>query len=122
MRAAGQHRAVALEEVTIEEAATRPPMMPIVRLPLTMGLFLVGIGAILLVLFTSITAEAIVVGTDVMICLALRPLVATDYNGFDIWLNWLRTDLCCFDTRAWGGASVAPFPLRVSSYYGASDV
>lgn len=122
MADAEQDRAVALEEVAIEEAATRPPMMPIIGLPLKLGVLLLAIGAILFVLVGTTFSEIIVVGTDLMICAALRPLVALDLNGFDIWLAWLRLDLTCADARAWGGSSPTPFPLRVAGYYGMSDV
>ncbi len=110
------------EEVVIEEAATRPPMMPVVRLPLTLGAALLAAGAILFVLISSTKGEIIVVAVDAMICFSIRPLVAVDYHGFDIFIVWLRLDFCCFDTRVWGGTRVAPFPLRVAGFRGMSDV
>lgn len=113
--------AVEEEGVVIEEAATRPPMMPFCGLPLKLGLLLFAIGAILVVLISSWKGEAIVVGTDLIIIAALRPLVARDLNGFDIWLAWLRLDVACFDTKAWGGASVSPNPIRETEFFGMSD-
>lgn len=98
--------------VVIEEAATRPPMMPFMGLPLKLGLLLFAIGAILFVLVSSTMGEAIIIGTDIIVVAALRPLVARDLNGFDIWLVWLRMDLACLDTKAWGGASVSPNPIQ----------
>lgn len=110
-----------LEEVTIEEAATRPPMLPLFRLPLKIGMLVLGSGAVLFVLVSSTMGQVIVVGTTLMVCAALRPFVAVDYNGFDIFIVWLRLDLTCLDTRVWGGTRAAPFPLRVSGYYGMSS-
>ncbi|MGH7043309.1 MAG: type IV secretion system protein VirB3 [Acetobacteraceae bacterium] len=40
-------------------------------------------------------------------------LVRTDYNGVRVFFVWLRTSAVMFDSYLWGGASVAPFPVRL---------
>jgi type IV secretory pathway VirB3-like protein len=56
-------------------------------------------------------------------CLAVAPvwwavslLVRRDYNMVRIAILWLYTAGTAKDSRFWGGASVAPFPVRASAY------
>jgi type IV secretion system protein VirB3 len=108
--------AAQLEEVTIEEAATRPPMF--MGLPRKLSSLLLCIGSVLFVVTASWTWEVIEIGGIAIIWFSIKPLVATDYHGFDIFLVWLRLDAMSLDRREWRGTRATPFPLRVAGPYG----
>ncbi len=44
---------------------------------------------------------------------AARELVARDYNAVGVTLLYLRTAGLSVDSDKWGGASVAPLPIRL---------
>ena len=44
---------------------------------------------------------------------ATREVVARDYNAVGVVLLYLRTSGRSVDSKKWGGASVAPFPIRI---------
>jgi type IV secretion system protein VirB3 len=44
---------------------------------------------------------------------ATREVVARDYNAIGVVLLYLRTAGRSVDSKKWGGASVAPFPIRI---------
>ena len=44
---------------------------------------------------------------------ATREVVARDYNAIGVVLLYLRTSGRSVDSKKWGGASVAPFPIRI---------
>ncbi len=44
---------------------------------------------------------------------ATREVVARDYNAIGVVLLYLQTSGRSVDSKKWGGASVAPFPIRI---------
>jgi type IV secretory pathway VirB3-like protein len=105
-----------MEQVRIEEAATRPPMAPWIGLPLKLAGALICLGAVFFVLIDTLKWQAITVGSIAIIAGAIRPLVARDYHGFDIFLIWLRNDATSLDRDKWGGTQRTPMPLRIGHY------
>ena len=98
-----------LTEDTLYIAATRPALF--MGVPLAMaGMFLMLAGFIM-VLLQNPLYELVMVP----LWFGARELLARDYNAVHVALLYLRTAGRSVDGRAWGGASVSPFPVRVPS-------
>lgn len=85
-------------------------------LPRKLSSLLLALGALMFVVTDAWRWQAIEIGGIAIIWISIKPLVATDYHGFDIFLTWLRLDATCLDRREWGGTRVSPFPLRTRPY------
>ena len=105
-----------LDEEEFDMAATRPPMT--LGLPHTLSVSLIAAGLLFFLLYDTgnqindLVADAIVVGAITMVWSAAKVMLRTDYHGWDNFIAWLRLDVRCLDTREWGGARLASFPLR----------
>ena len=96
-----------LETDTLYLAATRPALFMGVPLVVAVA-FMMGAGFII-VLFENPLYEAILIP----LWFAARVLVSRDYNAVGVAVLFLRTAGRGVDGSIWGGASVAPFPVRV---------
>ena len=56
--------------------------------------------------------DAVWVGGIAMFWSAAKIMLRNDYHGWDIFVAWLRLDFRCLNTREWGGAHIASFPLH----------
>lgn len=96
-----------LETDTLYLAATRPAMF--MGVPLTLGALLLMLGGLVVVILKNPLYLAIMLP----LWFAARELVARDYNAVGVVLLYLRTAGRSVDNHMWGGASVAPFPIRI---------
>ena len=104
-----------LDEVAIAESATRPVMW--LGLPRTLSSMLMLVGALMFVLTSSTWWEIGELLGVAMVWFAIKPLVANDYHGFDIFFfAWTQLDLLCLDRRQWGGTPYTPYHLRNKQY------
>lgn len=108
----GRHQPVS-EERLIEDPLslplTRPAMMPLLGVPLPLGILLiVCFGLIIALLHNPLYAA--VMGPLWWIS---KLLVAQDYNAPGIFLLYLQTSAGALDAPLWGGASLSPMPIRV---------
>jgi type IV secretory pathway VirB3-like protein len=105
-----------LERESIEAATTRPPMF--LGLPRKLSSLLLALASICWILIDGWQQLIVAEIAILMLAGGLKPLVARDYWGFDIFLSWLFFTARCLDVRAWAGARLASFPLRSSRPYG----
>jgi type IV secretion system protein VirB3 len=77
--------------------------------PLTVAGGLLMVAGLVIVLFENPLYEMIVLP----LWFLARVLVARDYNAMGVLILFLRTAGRSVDSLQWGGASVAPFPIRV---------
>jgi type IV secretion system protein VirB3 len=96
-----------LEVDTLYLAATRPALFR--GVPLIVGVAFMMLGGFIIVLLENPFYELILIP----LWFAARVLVARDYNAVGVMLLFLRTAGRGVDGSHWGGASVAPFPVRV---------
>ena len=96
-----------LETDTLYLAATRPAM--VYGVPLTVFAILLMVAGFIIVLMR----DPLYLLLMVPLFYATREVVARDYNAIGVVLLYLRTSGRSVDTRQWGGASVAPFPVRI---------
>ena len=96
-----------LETDTLYLAATRPAMF--MGVPLTVGAILLMLAGFIVVLFKN----PLYLFVMVPLWFAARELVARDYNAVGVVILYLRTAGRSVDTGRWGGASVAPLPIRI---------
>ena len=96
-----------LEVDTLYLAATRPALF--MGVPLIVGVGFMMLGGFIIVLLENPLYELFLVP----LWLAARVLVARDYNAVGVALLFLRTAGRGVDGRFWGGASVAPLPIRI---------
>jgi type IV secretion system protein VirB3 len=96
-----------LEVDTLYLAATRPALF--MGVPLIVGVGFMMLGGFIIVLLKNPLYELLLVP----LWLAARVLVARDYNAVGVALLFLRTAGRGVDGRIWGGASVAPLPIRI---------
>ena len=99
-----------LTEDPLHVAATRPALMWGLPLPLALALFVIG--AEVQVVFKGVTGVAWALAVVVPVWIAARFLVARDYNAVGVAVLWLNTSARGLDSSDWGGASVAPMPVR----------
>jgi type IV secretion system protein VirB3 len=99
-----------LTEDPLHVAATRPALLWGLPLPLALVLF-VG-GAEVQVAVHGLTGVAWALALAVPLWVAARFLVARDYNAINVAVLWLNTSARGFDSADWGGASLAPLPIR----------
>jgi type IV secretion system protein VirB3 len=95
-----------LEVDTLYLAATRPALF--MGVPLIVGVAFMMLGGFIIVLLENPLYEFVLIP----LWLAARVLVARDYNAVGVALIFLRTAGRSVDGRHWGGASVAPLPIR----------
>ena len=96
-----------LETDTLYLAATRPAMF--MGVPLTVGAILLMLAGFVVVLLKN----PLYLFVMVPLWFAARELVARDYNAVGVVLLYLRTAGRSVDSGRWGGASVAPLPIRI---------
>jgi type IV secretion system protein VirB3 len=96
-----------LQVDTLYLAATRPALF--MGVPLIVGVVFMMLGGFIIVLLENPLYELILIP----LWFAARVLVARDYNAVGVMLLFLRTAGRGVDSSHWGGASVAPFPVRV---------
>jgi type IV secretion system protein VirB3 len=97
----------ALEVSTLYLAATRPALF--MGVPLIVAVFFMMLGGFIIVLLENPLYELLLIP----LWLAARVLVARDYNAVGVAVLFLRTAGRSVDSPRWGGASVAPLPIRV---------
>jgi type IV secretion system protein VirB3 len=98
-----------LQTDTLYLAATRPALF--MGVPLALGAaFLMLTGFIIVLLKNPLYLVLIL-----PLFFAARELVARDYNAVGVLVLYLRTAGRSVDGDKWGGASVAPFPVRLRS-------
>ena len=98
---------VPLETDTLYLAATRPALFMGVPLVVAVGFMMAG--GFLIVLLENPFYELLLIP----LWFAARVLVARDYNAVGVGVLYLRTAGRAVDSAKWGGASVAPLPIRV---------
>jgi type IV secretion system protein VirB3 len=96
-----------LETDTLYLAATRPAMF--LGVPLALGAILMMLAGFIVVLVKN----PLYLGIMLPLWFAARELVSRDYNAVGVVLLYLRTAGRSLDSKPWGGASVAPFPIRM---------
>jgi type IV secretion system protein VirB3 len=97
-----------LEVDTLYLAATRPALF--MGVPLMVAVAFMMLSGFIIVLLENPLYELILVP----LWLAARVLVAWDYNAVGVAMLFLRTAGRGVDSVRWGGASVAPLPIRIS--------
>jgi type IV secretion system protein VirB3 len=97
-----------LESDTLYLAATRPALF--MGVPLVMAVGFMMLGGFIIVLLENPLYELVLIP----LWLAARVLVSRDYNAIGVTVLFLRTAGRSVDGPAWGGATVAPLPVRVS--------
>ena len=114
-----------LEEEEFDIAATRPPLL--FGLPYSLSGSLLFVGMMFLMLHGSgdwvqdLTGDAVAIGAVGMVWSAAKVMLRADYHGWDIFVAWASLDARCLDTREWGGARLASFPLRSIFRTGGGD-
>jgi type IV secretion system protein VirB3 len=98
-----------LEDNTLYLAATRPALFVGVPLPVA-GMFLMAAGFVIVFLQNPLYELGLM-----PFWAGARLLVARDYNAANVLLLWLRTAGRAVDSHYWGGSSVSPNPIKVSS-------
>jgi type IV secretion system protein VirB3 len=96
-----------LETDTLYLAATRPAMF--MGMPLALGAILLMLAGFIVVLLKNPLYLCVMAP----LWFAARELVARDYNAVGVVLLYLRTAGRSVDSGSWGGASVAPLPIRI---------
>jgi type IV secretion system protein VirB3 len=96
-----------LETDTLYLAATRPALF--MGVPLVVAVAFMMSAGFIIVLFENPLYEALLIP----LWFAARVLVARDYNAVGVTVLFLRTAGMGVDSGTWGGASVAPLPIRV---------
>jgi type IV secretion system protein VirB3 len=99
-----------LTEDPLHVAATRPALLWGLPLPLALVLFVSG--AEIQVAVHGLAGVAWALAIVVPLWIAARFLVARDYNAIGVAVLWLNTSARGLDSADWGGASVAPLPVR----------
>jgi type IV secretion system protein VirB3 len=98
-----------LDTDTLYLAATRPALF--MGVPLVVAVAFMMLAGFVIVFFENPLYEAILIP----LWFAARVLVARDYNAVGVAVLFLRTAGRGVDGAVWGGASVAPIPIRVPS-------
>lgn len=98
-----------LEESILYIAATRPALFYGIPLPLAGAMLMVA--GLLIIFLKNPLYEVIMLP----IWFGARIVVEKDYNAGNVVLLWLRTSAKTVDTSIWGGASVAPMPIRANA-------
>lgn len=96
-----------LETDTLYLAATRPALF--MGVPLVVAVAFMMLAGFVIVIFENPLYEAILIP----LWFAAKVLVARDYNAVGVAVLFLRTAGRGVDGSVWGGASVAPLPIRV---------
>ncbi len=96
-----------LEADTLYLAATRPALF--MGVPLAVGVGFMMLAGFIIVLLENPLYELVLIP----LWLAARVLVARDYNAVGVMVLFLRTAGRSVDGSVWGGASVAPLPIRI---------
>jgi type IV secretory pathway VirB3-like protein len=105
-----------LDEEEFDMAAMRPAML--LGLPYNLSACLLFVGVMFVLVWhmgseiTDMIADVIALSGIAMLWSAAKIMLRIDYHGWDNFLAWMRLDCWCLDTREWGGARVASFPLR----------
>jgi type IV secretion system protein VirB3 len=87
-------------------ACTRPAMWQGVPLP---GVMLNFVATMMLFIMVM---NPLYMMIGVVVHIAMRTVVATDYNMFGMVFLWFETKLKARNTTLWGGSSISPLPLR----------
>lgn len=98
-----------LEVDTLYLAATRPALF--MGVPLIVAVGFMMLGGFIIVLLENPLYELVLIP----LWLAARVLMARDYNAVGVAVLFLRTAGRGVDNARWGGASVAPLPIRFPS-------
>ena len=96
-----------LEVDTLYLAATRPALF--MGVPLVVAVAFMMLGGFIIVLLENPLYELMLIP----LWLAAKVLVSRDYNAVGVAVLFLRTAGRGVDGARWGGASVAPLPVRV---------
>ncbi len=96
-----------LEVDTLYLAATRPALF--MGVPLIVGVAFMMLAGFIIVFLETPLYEILLVP----LWFAARVLVARDYNAVGVAVLYLRSTGRAIDKPLWGGASVAPLPIRV---------
>ncbi len=96
-------------EVTLFVAATRPAMI----MGLPMGLFVIFLMALALIIILVQNPLYEMMLVPAWFC--ARLLLRYDYNAVRVAGLWMQTKARSFDSAYLGGASPAPFPIRLAS-------
>ena len=98
-----------LEEDTLYIAATRPALFAGVPLPVA-GAFLMLAGFVIVILQNPLYELVML-----PLWAGAKVVVSRDYNAVNVVYLYLLTAARGVDAAAWGGASVSPNPIKVSS-------
>ena len=101
-----------LTEDALHVAATRPALL--LGLPLPLALVLGLGGAEIQVAVHGLKGVAWAVAIVAPLWAVSRFLVAHDYHAVRVFGLWLDTSARAFDAAEWGGASVAPLPVKAA--------
>jgi type IV secretion system protein VirB3 len=99
-----------LAEDPLHVAATRPALLW--GLPLPLALVLSVAGAEIQIAAHGLMGVAWALALVVPCWVIARLLVARDYNAINVLVLWANTAARGLDSSLWGGASVAPLPVR----------
>ncbi len=97
-----------LAETTLHVAATRPALLWGMPLELA-AVFIMAFGII-----TVACHNFLYGGVVIPLWWAAHLLVRRDYNAIRVTFLWLLTAASALDSHLWGGASVAPLPIKPS--------
>ena len=101
-----------LTEDALHVAATRPALL--LGLPMPLALVLGLGGAEIQVAVHGLAGVAWAVAIVAPLWAVSRFLVAHDYHAVRVFGLWLDTSARTFDAAEWGGASVAPLPMKAA--------
>jgi type IV secretion system protein VirB3 len=96
-----------LQTDTLYLAATRPALF--MGVPLALGAIFLMLTGLIVVLMKNPLYLIIMLP----LFFAARELVSRDYNAVGVVMLYLRTAGRSVDSDKWGGASVAPLPVRL---------
>lgn len=97
------------DEEDLEVAATRPPLIPVVGIPLGLGLvYLMGAFAIANIFHQTVFG----IGAAVILTFFSSLLMRRDYNGVRIFGIWCRLCAQWLSARKMHGMTVSHFPMR----------
>lgn len=114
-----------MEPEDFDMAASRPAML--FGLPHSLTVTLLAASALFLFFYQpqswikGLMGDAIFLGLTGAVWSSAKVMLRNDYHGWDNFIAYLRLDFRCLDTKEWGGARIASFPLRSPYRCGAYD-
>jgi type IV secretory pathway VirB3-like protein len=107
-----------LRDGPIHLAATRPPMVPLLGIPLSAAVPTLLAASEVQMAVTGLQGLLYAAGIVLAVTVPLRVWVSYDWYAVECLMVWARTSGPALDNRRWGGASVSHFPLKAEASRG----